>query len=470
MKVGTTLAAAIAALGLVSSLAVLMPDNSEQEEIQAIENDIKVYKDKKMPAEAASEYQKLLKYEKYSNDYEKWEEYQEYCLNNKLTDEFVSASKKLLELNSDDVRPARDVLDWYKDNDPDRVYSWLAVLREKLSAENNKEFDEYYDSIKGGYFIEATGYKELGDWSAASFGKDKTETYLIGKNDKDEACVIGADGNVLIKSGFDSVYSFSCEEHLAAVNDGGQIVYVDPQNVRKRVPYDYSKGELLDHSYLGPYYNGVSNYCGENGKWGFLNSDAEVIAEGYEYASSGSEGIFAVKNSTGKWSIISQKPSGSLERLKDTDYVDIKLDEYGCMTKNKVFFGSTGDSWYMNKIVADEKGNYSIETYDTAYEDVKIFGDYGAVKASGLWGFSDDSGAIIIEPQFDDAKSFSCGFAAVKKNDQWGYIDETGKIIINYSFSDANSFSKYGIASVKQNDVWSLIKLEEYEITGGTHQ
>lgn len=469
MKVGTTLVAAIAALGLISSLAVLMPDNSEQEKIQAIENNIKVYSDKKMTTEAVKEYQKLLQYEKYSNDYEKWGEYQQYCRSNKLSDEFVYASRKMLALNSDDVQPARDVLDWYKENDSDQAYYWLALLRDNLPSESYKEFGEYYDTIKGNYFFEATGYKELGDWSSACFGKDKNESYLIGKNDKDEACVIGADGNELIKGGFENIYSFSYNERLVAADNDDQIVYVDLQKNRKKVPYDYRSGELLYHNYLGPYYNGIANYCGNDEKWGFLNSNAEIISEKYDYVTSGSEGIFAVKNSNGKWSIIIQNSSGGLERLRDTNYDEIKLDEYGCMTKNGVFFGLTGDSWYLNKIVADEKGNYGIETPDAAYEDVKMFGDLGAVKVSGQWGFVDNTGAMVIEPQFEDAKSFSCGFAAVKKSNQWGYIDKEGKVIINYAFSDANSFSKYGVAAVKSDDEWGLIKLKEYEINGGTY-
>lgn len=468
MKAGAALTAAIAVLGITASLTVAKPDNSEQERLRSIQNNIETYKNKKMPAEAVAEYQKMLKYEQFSNDYDKWGEYKTYCYDNGFVDEFIYAGRKMLSLNSEEVQPARDILDWYKDNDPDRAYSWLALLRNNLSPECYEEFGEYYDTIKGRYFIEATGYKELGDWSAASFGKNGTEAYLIGINRDDKLCVINAEGRELIKGEFENIYSFSYDEKLIATDDDEQIVYVDTKNSRKRVPYDYNSGELLKHSYLGPYYNGIANYCGDDEKWGFLNKGADIITTGYDYATPGAEGIFAIKKSEGKWSVLRQNSTGALEKLQDTDYDDIKTDEYGYMIKNGVFFGSSGGAWYLNRIVSDDKKNYSIETSGVSFEDVKVFGELGAVKISGQWGFVDNKGNIVIEPQFDDAKSFSCGFAAVKKNDEWGYIDTTGKVIINYAFSSANSFSSYGVAAVKQNDEWSLIKLNEYEVRGGT--
>lgn len=469
MKVGVVLTAAVALLGVMSAYVVLKPDTSEQDKIQSLQNDIKIYKDKKMPSDAIKKYQELLKNENFSNDYDEWKEYQEYCFDNGFGDEFISASKKMLSLNQNNTEPAKMVLNWYKENDPDEVYSWIGLLRQNLSEENYKEFGEYYDTIKGEYSIEKTGYKELGDWSLASFDDNSAGAYLIGKDSNDNTCIIGANANVLLKDYPDTICSFSYTDDLIAVKNDDQLVYTNFRDKRKRVPYDYDNSELLQYSYLGPYHNGIANYRDNDGKWGYLNSNADVIYNGFDYASAGSDGIFAIKNTDGRWSILHQISSSKLGKIQDTDYDDIKLDDYGYMEKNGIFFGSKDGLWYMNKINIDKKGNYSIETFDTAYEDAKVFGEYGAVKLDGKWGFVDRSGQMVIEPQFEDAKSFLCGFAAVKENDKWGYIDKTGKIIINCTFEDANSFSKYGVASVKHNDEWNLIQLNEYKISGGTY-
>ena len=48
----------------------------------------------------------------------------------------------------------------------------------------------------------------------------------------------------------------------------------------------------------------------------------------------------------------------------------------------------------------------------------------------GHWGFADATGKIIINPQFDEAKSFTNGVAWVKTG-QFGYVDQTGKYVWN---------------------------------------
>lgn len=67
------------------------------------------------------------------------------------------------------------------------------------------------------------------------------------------------------------------------------------------------------------------------------------------------------------------------------------------------------------------------------------------------WGFSDDAGNIVIEPQFEDAKKFSDGLAAVKSQDLWGYIDINAEFVIEPNFVFANNFSD-GFALVSEDN------------------
>ena len=63
------------------------------------------------------------------------------------------------------------------------------------------------------------------------------------------------------------------------------------------------------------------------------------------------------------------------------------------------------------------------------------------MKIGDKWGYVNQVGKIVIEPQFDDAYNFSKGLAAIKISDKWGYINHKGEIVIKPQFDDARSFS-----------------------------
>ena len=67
------------------------------------------------------------------------------------------------------------------------------------------------------------------------------------------------------------------------------------------------------------------------------------------------------------------------------------------------------------------------------------------------FGYIDECGAFVIEPQFDAANNFADGLALVKIGGKSYYIDKTGKIVIGpLPFSGAATFSE-GLAVVWDN-------------------
>jgi hypothetical protein len=109
----------------------------------------------------------------------------------------------------------------------------------------------------------------------------------------------------------------------------------------------------------------------------------------------------------------------------------------------------------------------------------------------GKWGYADDSGKIVIQPQFDRARPFSEGLAAVaiatdpdardlitggsgntiysitvdRDDFLWGYVDETGRIVISLQFNDADDFSD-GLASFMIGRNWWLGRWGYIDKTG----
>src|SRR5260370_41783788 len=57
-------------------------------------------------------------------------------------------------------------------------------------------------------------------------------------------------------------------------------------------------------------------------------------------------------------------------------------------------------------------------------------------------GYIDNSGDIVIEPQFEVAGVFSEGMGHVMLGNSVGYIDVTGKLVIPAQFSFAYSFTE----------------------------
>lgn len=77
----------------------------------------------------------------------------------------------------------------------------------------------------------------------------------------------------------------------------------------------------------------------------------------------------------------------------------------------------------------------------------------------GRYGFIDGTGAVKIEPQFDDAWEFSDGLAGVQVGGRWGFIDAEGEMVIRPKFDDgslAYTFSE-GLAPVLVNSRWGFV-------------
>jgi hypothetical protein len=69
------------------------------------------------------------------------------------------------------------------------------------------------------------------------------------------------------------------------------------------------------------------------------------------------------------------------------------------------------------------------------------------------YGFLNEKGRIIIDPNYRQAHNFSEGLAAVQNWDEkWGFIDQTGKVVIDFIFSTEPDDFHSGFAIVtKQN-------------------
>ena len=87
---------------------------------------------------------------------------------------------------------------------------------------------------------------------------------------------------------------------------------------------------------------------------------------------------------------------------------------------------------------------------------------YAAVKIKDKWGFVDKDGKMVIQPTYEDARSFSDGYAAVCQAGKWGFIDMQGKMVISPQFEDTKDFNEQGCVFVKLDGMWQLLIMYKY--------
>ena len=83
------------------------------------------------------------------------------------------------------------------------------------------------------------------------------------------------------------------------------------------------------------------------------------------------------------------------------------------------------------------------------------------VKIDKKWGYIDQAGQVVIQPQFNFASEFSEGLAVVKIDHKSGYITESGQIVIQPQFIEAYNFSE-GLAAVRIVSMWGYSYIDKF--------
>jgi len=74
----------------------------------------------------------------------------------------------------------------------------------------------------------------------------------------------------------------------------------------------------------------------------------------------------------------------------------------------------------------------------------------------GMQGFVDGSGAPLFDQKFDEAGDFSDGYAVVYDRDSCGIIDKAGRVVIPFEFEDLGGFYD-GVTIAQRNGKFGLI-------------
>lgn len=190
-----------------------------------------------------------------------------------------------------------------------------------------------------------------------------------------------------------------------------------------------------------------------NGKYGYVDSSYEIPDKlEYDFASNFSSNVAAVKKAD-KWALINNQ----LENITDFIFDDIVINDYNsCISNNIIIAKKDGKYW-----LVDASGNRISEN---GYDEISPFvtDEYAAVKVGDKWGFINTSGEMVIQPQYEAAKSFCINLAPVCIDGRWGYINNDGQEAIACQFDECMPFNSNGVTAVKEGEYWNYIKLLIY--------
>ncbi len=152
-------------------------------------------------------------------------------------------------------------------------------------------------------------------------------------------------------------------------------------------------------------------------------------------------------------------------------YETVLEDDFRQEEPARITYYSETDQWEINfkgdEVASAEALHDMISQYMDGYEKQEICYRYLEksfprdilMMDSGLWGYINGKGDVVIDCRFCAANDFSEGFAAVRIGDKWGFADNYGKMVTAFRFDAVRDFHE-SYAAVSQKGKWGFIDSE----------
>ncbi len=189
--------------------------------------------------------------------------------------------------------------------------------------------------------------------------------------------------------------------------------------------------------------------CKSGETYDYYDINGNKMLSGYSFGGRFRNNVAAVKDADGNWRII----NGLGEVIGDKVFEDIILNEFDeCAPKGHIIAKENG-AYHIYDINLNQVGDFSCE-YAKAFVD-----DYAAFSDGDKWGFVGADGTVIIEPCYEDAKSFSNLLGAAKTEEGWVLINPENEVVVDEIFEDVSYLNDKGICFVKFDGFWSYLDM-----------
>ncbi|MBO7055054.1 MAG: WG repeat-containing protein [Bacteroidales bacterium] len=226
----------------------------------------------------------------------------------------------------------------------------------------------------------------------------------------------------------------SDEMKLIPVKSGDKWGYINPKG-------EYVINPQFDDAY--PFTDGVA-LIEMDGKVGYINEDGSyLLSAQYKNGTPFRDG-FAVVVLEGSVPTCIDKKGNVIFTLDDAKQLSLFREGMAIYYNNDKKCGYVDNT---GKIIVTPQF-----TWGGIFTE-----DFALVKNENQqYGFIDKEGKIVINPQFENAFHFREGLAAFYNGKQWGFIDTKGAYVINPQFDEVGSFVN-GLASVKIGKTYGYV-------------
>ncbi len=329
-----------------------------------------------------------------------------------------------------------------------KVKAAISVLSKTRKAGGGSDaLEALLLELKGRYELTYYTFSFIGPWFPLPDGSQAATVA-----DEEGLRVVTTAGKDLVKGSWSYLGQSADDDLLFPVREGNETFFIDEKGNRRLVP-DAACSTL--HSFS----EGLAA-ANKDGKAGWL--DKAMQEQRFDYQETFSpEGGRALARKDDTWFVL----DSSLQEITACSFTAVKQDVYGTAQKYGLLEGrlpsedpAAPPQWGLFLPDGSRVGDFSAEDLRMPEaSDSPV-----AFCRNGSWGFVDPDGTVLLEPAFEDAKSFSKGLGAVKQDGKWGYVDQTGAFVIPPTFEDAGAFSAAGTAFVKNHAGYSLLTLSRY--------
>jgi len=280
-----------------------------------------------------------------------------------------------------------------------------------------------------------------GDWAVVSFDLEGQTRYNY----------INGQGKFLNKESYKWASDMRCGRAYV-VNPGGYITIIDEKG----------KEVMADKSWEAahPFYDGKSLVYHMDRGWIVVNTSGKEVAmlpETYMPCIPFvvNNHIFVMEDVDGdkRYGVYNINGKTPAEIIYDDimNYEAIS-DIVTALEQGRVLVEKSG-KWG----VVDNSGKILI---NPQFSDMALDGDKYMIKKESRWGWCSADGQYLINPQFRDVMPFGRSKLAPAKDADsydWGCVNEQGVWVINPQYEALRSFNEHGLAMAKLGSEWGVI-------------
>lgn len=286
-------------------------------------------------------------------------------------------------------------------------------------------------------------------------------------------------GTIIIEPAYKKCFGFS-EDGLAIYNDRskGSLVVINTKG--EQVPTSITGFRLIEQFGFGVqgYHEGMLAVS-KNEKWGYLDTNGELVLKGYDFATIfNSEraivkkgGEFLIIDKQGNETNINVPNLLTIKRFSEglapfttnnrlSGFIDINGNIVIEPKYNGVGYFQDGLAWARsdNDLTGfiDKTGQWVIDPKFLKVGPFDSVSGMTRVKTSSGWAYSNKEGVVMSISDTDIWKPFNDGLALGRKQGKIGFFDKEGNWVIPPSFEVAKDF-KNGFAPVRKGELWGFI-------------